>query len=383
MNTAMTRADAQAAARPAYPSRKLIHAEMMKFVKPQTWRGVTVFAVDFAIWIAAVAGVLFLPPLWAKILCSLVAGLKISNLSSLGHEFAHGTLVRGPRLNKVLAILSFMPGLFNYRLWIYDHHVLHHAKVNGKHRDAMTPFSKAEYDALPAHRQLLERIYRAPVGLGFALYEMVERWLGVKFFPRAYMSDRTRAEAWPHFIFLAVYLTLFLALLAAAPLYSHTSSLTALILGFAVPHYVWMELVGFTVYVQHTHPRIAWFDNAADRLRIEAPEIVSSHIEFPGWLKFLVHNVYDHAVHHVQPRIPSYHLAEAQARLNALIGPVAVKEDFSIAGFADTVRRCKLYDFENHRWLDFDGHPTTDAIDVEATRARLYPEMDMSYALSA
>ena len=59
-----------------------------------------------------------------------------------------------------------------------------------------------------------------------------------------------------------------------------------------------------------------WFDNNADRMRIEAPEIVSTHIEFPRWLKLLVHNVYDHAVHHVQPRIPSYEMAKAQARLN-------------------------------------------------------------------
>jgi hypothetical protein len=27
--------------------------------------------------------------------------------------------------------------------------------------------------------------------------------------------------------------------------------------------------------------------------------------------------------------------------------------------FLDTMRRCKLYDFDNHRWLDFDGKPTT------------------------
>lgn len=366
-----------------YPSRKLIHAEMIKFVKPRTSMGLAVFIIDFGLWMAAIAGVLFLAPLWAKILCSVYAGLKVSNLSSLGHEYAHGTLVKGAKLNKVLAILSFMPGLFNYRLWIYDHHVLHHAKVNGKHRDAMTPFSKAEYDALPPHRRVLERIYRAPLGLGFALYEIVERWLGVKFFPRAYMPERTRAQAWPHFFFLLGYLALFLTFLALAPLYSDTGTFTALILGFVVPHYVWMELVGFTVYVQHTHPRIPWFDSNADRMRIEAPEIVSTHIEFPGWLKLLVHNVYDHAVHHVQPRIPSYEMAKAQARLNELIGPMAVMEHFSVARFADTVRRCKLYDYQHHRWLDFEGRPTSDPIDIEAIRARLDGEAGMSYALSA
>jgi omega-6 fatty acid desaturase (delta-12 desaturase) len=367
--TVLKRAEPLSQSYPAYPSRSLINAEMLKFVTPRTGLGLTIFAIDYAMWIAAVAGVLFLHPLWAKILCSLVAGLKISNLASLGHETAHGMYVRGLGLNKFLAVMAFMPGLFNYRLWVYDHHVLHHSKVNGKHRDAMTPFSKAEFDALPSHRRLLERIYRAPYGLGFALYEIIERWLGVKFFPRAYMPERTRAEAWPYFAIVAVYLTLFLTLLALAPLYSDTGTLTAILLGFVVPHYVWMELVGFTVYVQHTHPQIPWFDDSADRLRVSAPETVSTHIEFPGWLKLLVHSVYDHAVHHVQPRIPSYRLAEAQARLNELLGPAAIKTDFSLAYFGDVTRRCKLYDFENCRWLDFNGRPTTEPLSIEAARA--------------
>jgi omega-6 fatty acid desaturase (delta-12 desaturase) len=27
--------------------------------------------------------------------------------------------------------------------------------------------------------------------------------------------------------------------------------------------------------------------------------------------------------------------------------------------YMDIVRRCKLFDYENHRWTDFDGTPTT------------------------
>jgi omega-6 fatty acid desaturase (delta-12 desaturase) len=351
-----------------YPSRKLIHAEMMKFVKPSTAHGLAIFAVDIGMWAAAIAGVLFLTPLWAKILCSIVAGLKVANLSTLAHDMSHGSFVRQPALNRFLAVVAFLPGLFNCRLWIYDHHVLHHQRVNGKHRDAMTPFSKGEFDALPAYRRRLERIYRAPFGLGFFVHEIRERWLGVMFVPRADMPERARAEAWSNFIILAVYLTVFLALLAAAPLYSGTGSITAIILGLIVPQLIWMELAGFTGYIQHTHPRIAWSDIPAEQARVEAQETVSTHIDFPGWLKFLLHHVYDHAVHHVQPRIPCYRLGAAQVRLNELLGPVAVSNPFSIAWFSDTLRRCKLYDFENHRWLDFDGRPTTQSIDVESIR---------------
>jgi acyl-lipid omega-6 desaturase (Delta-12 desaturase) len=252
-----------------------------------------------------------------------------------------------------------MPGLFNYRLWVYDHHVLHHPKVNGKHRDSFTPLSKTEFDALPAQRRWRERLYRAPAGLGFGFYYIFERWLGVKLIPRSFMPERVRREAWPHFAFLVVYFGSFVTALAFAPTYSSTGPVTAILLGFVLPYYVWMMLIGFTLYLQHTHPDVAWFDGPADRTRVAAPEIISTHIEFPHWLKFLMHNVYDHGAHHLQPRIPCYRLADAQSRLNEMLGPYSIKTDFTFRWFTDTVRRCKLYDYEGHRWLGFDGKPTT------------------------
>ncbi len=88
------------------------------------------------------------------------------------------------------------------------------------------------------------------------------------------------------------------------------------------------------------------------------PEALTTHIEFPGWLKAVMHNVYDHAAHHVQPLIPCYRLAAAQKRLNELLGSSAITFDFTFPWLVDTLRRCKVYDYENHRWLDFDGRPT-------------------------
>lgn len=351
------------AAAPA--ARKVIQAEMMKFVEPDSVRGFTLFAIDYAIYFAALAGVLFLAPLWAKILCSVLAGVKIANLVALAHEAAHGSLVKGQRFNKYLSTLAFMPALFNYELWVYDHHVLHHRKMNSKMRDSFTPFSKAEYDALPFHRRLLERVYRAPAGLGLGLYQLIERWTVVKLIPKAFMPQRVRSAAWPHFFFLMGYAVLFLAALALAPFYSPTDTLTAISLGFVLPYYIWMMLIGFTLYVQHTHPSIPWFDYEVDRNEAAPPEVITAHLYFPSWLSSLMHNVYDHAAHHIQPRIPCYRLEAAQARLNELAGARAVSSRFTAAWFVDTVRRCKLYDYENHRWLDFKGRPTTERLFVE------------------
>ena len=341
--------------------RSVIRRALMAYMTPDTRIGLAHFFLDSTLYAAAIAGVLFLDPLWLKVVCGILAGIKIGTLGTLAHDAAHGSLVKSQRLNKLLAIVCFMPGLFNYQLWLYDHHHVHHPKANGRHRDSWTPLSKEEFDRLPRVRQLLERFYRSSWGLGFAPYYIFERWLVVKFFPRSFLPARLRASAWRYFAVLATYLAVFIGALAAAPLYSHTGSWTAITLGFALPFYVWMTLYSFTVYVHHTHARIPWFDDSADRNSAVPPESISVLLDFPNWFHHLTHSIYVHPVHHVNVRIPYYRLIDAQRHLNELVGDAAVVEPFSFRWLGETLKNCRLYDYETHRWLDFDGRPTYPA----------------------
>ena len=338
-----------------------IEQALREFIRPSLFWGTTLTLADLAQYGAGIAGVLWLGPLWAKIACSIFAGLKIANLATLGHDAAHGTLTPRPRLNRLLGIVAFLPGLTNWALWIYEHHRRHHPFTNGELPDTFTPLTKADYDALPAWRRVVARFHRNPLGLGFALYYIVERWWEVKLLPRAGVPEKYRAWAWGHFALLMAYLAAFLALLAAAPLYSATGSPTALVLGFVLPFYVWMELMSGSLYFQHTDPGIPWFKSEARRSGLP-PEALTLHLAFPIWFSRYMHHVYDHAVHHAEPAIPSYRLHEAQLTLNRLAPDHAVSRHFSLRLFWDTLRRCKLYDYERHLWLDFEGRPTTAPI---------------------
>ena len=345
----------------AGPSRADIQRALQEFLRPSLFWGTALALADLAQYAAAIAGVLLLPALWMKIACSVFAGLKIANLATLGHDAAHGSLVPGRRLNEILGIIVFLPGLTNWALWIYEHHYRHHPYTNGELTDTFTPLAKAEYDALPAWKRALKRLHRNPLGLGFALYYIAERWWQVKFFPRVDVPRRHRKSAWRHFALLIAYLAAFSALLAAAPLYSPTGSVTALILGLLVPFYVWMELMSGSLYFQHTNVTIPWFKGEIDR-RVMPPETLTLHLSFPLWFSRYMHHVYDHGAHHVQPAIPCYRLRAAQQRLNALVTGQVVSLPFSFRLFWDTLRRCKLYDYEHHQWLDFHGNPTAAPI---------------------
>ncbi len=341
-------------------ARADLQRALREFTEPSLLWGTTLAVADLAQYAAAIAGVLWLDPIWAKLACSIFAGLKIANLATLGHDAAHGSLTPNVALNRILGIIVFMPGLTNWALWIYEHHKRHHPYTNGGLVDTYTPLSKPEYDALPRWRQAVKRLHRNPLGLGFGIYYIVERWWEVKLLPRAGVPAKFRASAWRHFALLMVYLAGFTSLLAAAPLYSATSSVTAIILGLAVPFYVWMELMSASLYFQHTDPAIPWIKSEADRRRIPV-EALTLHLSFPSWFSRYMHHVYDHAAHHVQPAIPSYRLHDAQLLLIRL-SPHHVTRRFTLRLFWDTLRRCKLYDYEGHRWLDFDGRPTGEPL---------------------
>ena len=343
----------------AIPSRKQLQQELAVFIKPNTAKGVILFVIDVSMYLLAIALVLASTSWVLKIVGGIIAGIKMANMSTLAHDAAHNSLTRSKILNKYIAIIGFTPGLFNYALWLHDHHFLHHRKTNEDHPDSYVPLSREEYESLSPFGKFKYRLYRAPSIWFFGLYYIVERWWQVKFFPRPHMPPRVRWSAWIHFAYLMAYLAGYLVLLMLAPIYSPTSALEAVIYGFLVPFYVYQSLYSFTVFVQHNHCRVPWFKGKRPQEGDGQQAYISVRLVFPKWFSTPVHNIYDHAAHHIHPAIPSYQLPDAQARLNELIGARAIETRFSFGWLYELMRRCKLYDFERHYWTDFDGVRTT------------------------
>lgn len=73
------------------------------------------------------------------------------------------------------------------------------------------------------------------------------------------------------------------------------------------------------------------------------------------WLYYLVE------AHHVDMSVPLYRLKRAQALLERRLAGAIVVQPFSWKWYADTARRCKLYDFKARRWIDFAGRPSVQA----------------------
>jgi len=67
-----------------------------------------------------------------------------------------------------------------------------------------------------------------------------------------------------------------------------------------------------------------------------------------------MHGIMEHNAHHLNPRVPMFALREAQKLLQERF-PELCDYRLDRRTYMDGVRRCKLYDYANHAWLDFDG----------------------------
>ena len=126
----------------------------------------------------------------------------------------------------------------------------------------------------------------------------------------------------------------------------------AIIVGFVAPFLVWTWTIGFVVYLHHTHPDVVWYADKSSWLKAQG--ILHGTVRYkirPYW-NILLHNIMEHAAHHLDARIPLYRLKAAQAELARLVPDIPVIE-LSMRTYWRTVRECKLFDFERRVWVTF------------------------------
>ncbi len=341
---------------------KRLREALARFIAPSGVHAWSLFLATLAIYLGAVSIAGFsTAPMWLRVVAAIVAGLAIPSLFVIGHDAAHGAFTADRRVNGLIGRVALLPALHNFSLWQLVHNRLHHREANVRGRNSWSPLSLDEYRRLPRARRARERLYRS--AMGFAPYYLIERWWRDKLFPRAHTPGGGRAAQWRDFALLATYAVVFAAALA------WSGGAVSVVLGFVLPFLIWNAMMGATTYLQHTSLRAPWFASAPWRERVD-DTVVAIHLAVPRWYGFISHHIMAHPAHHLQPKIPLYRLAAAQARLDAILGERALIEKFSPRYLFGTLRACKLYDYEARRWLDFAGHPTGPSLLPEPETAK-------------
>jgi omega-6 fatty acid desaturase (delta-12 desaturase) len=287
-----------------------------------------------------------------KLAGGILTTLAIIRLFIVGHDACHGSLTDHAPLNKLLGRIAFLPSLTPFSLWRVGHNVVHHGFNNLRGRDFVwQPLDPAEFAALSPARRMLERIYRSAAGP--LPYYLVEIWWRRLYFPRRASSPGQRAEFTWDSALVSVFAAGWAAWLVAASASGGGASVAvALVVGALVPFLIWNWTVGFVVYLHHTHPDVVWYSDKSAWLKAQGILQGTVRYRVRPWWNWLLHNIMEHAAHHLDPRIPLYRLKAAQSALARLAPSIPVVE-LSLQAYWRSVRACKLFDFENRRWVGF------------------------------
>lgn len=339
------------------PNRKLIRTWLAPLASHNTAYALWLVALDILLFAAGLAATVLAPHPLLQLLAGAATGFVISRLFILGHDACHQSLTRHRTLNRWVGRLVFLPSLTPYSLWEVGHNVVHHGYTNLKGFDFVwEPRTLEDYQALPRWKRALERVYRS--GWAPWLYYLVEIWWARMMFPsRRYMPTRRAVFMWDCALACAA-AAVWIGALVAAALATGQSAWWLVAVGFAVPFIVWNGMIGFVVYVHHTHLGVAWYEDKAAWAKAQPFVSTTVHLTFKSAMGGLLHHIMEHTAHHVDMSVPLYRLKQAQKVLEAKMPGRIVIQPFSWRWYAQTARRCKLYDFKARCWLDFAGRPT-------------------------
>jgi omega-6 fatty acid desaturase (delta-12 desaturase) len=331
-------------------------------------RGLFLIGVHVGLYVATLLGAVANFDLPVNILFGAANGMFIALLFIIGHDANHGSFVPHPRWNRWFARAAFVPCVHAASLWRRTHNEMHHQRTNVKGIDHVwAPMSKSEYDAASPARRWLERVYRGPFGP--LIYYYGKFWLYRMVLP---VSPETRAQWKRHlpdsiFVLCAFFLTLLAIGLAGHTLAPQHAWWRTYLTGWVLPFAVWNYVMGVTIYLNHTHPRIPWFDGERTWSFHRGNVLGTVHVKLPRYLAPLYSDALAHTAHHADMSLPVYELPAAQAKLKGAYGEDVQEYALSLAEYRRIYTACKLFDFERMCWTDFDGRPTAATWATDST----------------
>ncbi len=324
-------------------------------------RPLVTFVCTFGLWTGVVAIGLWVDQ-W-PVRAALVVPLTVlsGQLFTLAHDAGHGSYSASRAVNAIVGRLALVPSVHVFGLWRH-HHGLHHRHTNLRSRDFVwTPLSVEDYRALPGHRRVLHRVFRHPSGVGLGLHYAIEIWAPRMLWPRRChrLANRGRMTA-DALLLVALLLGTgaaawsFLGVVDPDRARDVGFWMSAVVFLFVLPLIGTQWLIGFVIYLNHTHPDVVWYDDADEWAGHDVQLEGSTGLRFHPIRHALVpRRIMNHTAHHLDPGVPLARLAAAQRHVVALHGDRVVSVDFSWRWLRDVLRHCQLYDFDRRRWIPF------------------------------
>jgi acyl-lipid omega-6 desaturase (Delta-12 desaturase) len=287
-----------------------------------------------------------------------LSGLLVVMLFVIGHDACHQSFTRSRMLNGWIGRIAFLPSLHVFSLWDCEHNRRHHRFNNIRDLDyAWVPWSREEFQKARLFERLKYRFYRDPGGVFF--YYLFEIWPQRKIFPRRSLIGMMTAVYILDTLLVWGFVGAYLFLLVSAGASFGRSAMESIVFAAALPFLIFSMLISVAIYLHHTHHCVPWYSSIQQWKRERGSLFGTVHVRFPWLLRKLVLHIMEHNAHHIAPGVPLYNLERAQ---HVVGQPGVVVWDFSLVEYFNVCARCKLFDYEQGRWTDYQGRATSEPL---------------------
>ena len=248
---------------------------------------------------------------YAALLLVIPAAGFLVRLFILQHDCGHQSLFSQTWLNdwtgRAIGVLTFTP----YEYWRHNHAIHHAGCGNLEHRGVgdINTLTVEEFLERSWFGRLIYRVYRHPIVLfviGPAYVFLLEQRIPVGMMTRGW-------KPWASTMGTNFFMVVVLSLVVWA-----TSWQTALLV--ILPTVFFAASIGvWLFFVQHQFEETLW-DKPPEWERQEAALYGSSHYDLPPVLRWFSGNIGVHHVHHLNSRIPFFHLPKILKENPGLIG---------------------------------------------------------------
>ena len=317
-----------------------------------TWRGVAYFSRDAAIYLGMLCALVFVSNIFAVIGLEVVMALVISALFIVGHDAAHGALFKSKRLNRTIGKISFLPSFHVFEGWILGHNRIHHAfTVRQGYDFVWHPVTPSEFSTMSAMKRLAHRFEWSWPGTGaYYLHQVWLKKMMIGPFPARWVKPIHR-DRWIVTAFFASMIALF-SLIGVAMgdtfwgiLWLDARTVVLPFLGFS-----WV--IGSAVHVHHIAPDIRWWKKS-EWTKFKGQMEGTTVLRVPKGLNFFLHWIMVHVPHHVDMRVPMYHLEAATEAIEKAFPGTVIDKKLRFADLRRNSKACKLYDFDAGRWFTY------------------------------
>ncbi|HMV42174.1 MAG TPA: fatty acid desaturase, partial [Leptospiraceae bacterium] len=244
------------------------------------------------------------------------------------------------------------PTFYPYYAWKYSH-AAHHQHTNELYAPSNTvyfdnawiPMTINEYKVMQKKypvRAFLYKLTRIVLPIGSFIHNIVYHY-----FPNKFKPDHRKNVYFSYFVLG------FVGVSVAVTLYYATGSWFGIFHFWIIPALVFQVWMSLYTFLHHTSSEMQFYPKK-DWSQYKGQIKSTTNYRMNKLISFLHFHIDCHIPHHLNIKIPSYHLLAAQKDLsNSKYSEDIVEEKFTWKHYFKTIRECNLWDEKNRRYVRF------------------------------